>query len=767
MRGNRKIGIYLIATIIIAFITIGFAYLNASLSIVGSSSIKSSSWNVYWDNIQVSDGSVSGSQVTQEPTIDSSKTAVSFNVRLSKPGDFYEFTVDAVNDGTMDVMVDVVTGGIYESNGTTPKELPNYLEYSFTYASGDSIVANDLLKVGWQKKYKIRVHFKEDISPIDLPSTADSFVFKFGASYAQGVIPELTNTIYWALQDTNNDDLYEKLVLSSHQVTGELSGSFAGNTVFDAPEEVPWITDDSSTCKYLKNVEIEGTIVPKSTAYWFYGISHDVPSLSMNLENLVTSRVTNMSNMFQKLGRFDVDFQIKGISKWDTSSVTDMSYMFNEILVDGYEAIGYGPFRIEISEWDTSSVEDMSYMFSRAAELHPAFELDLSKWKTSKVKNMEGIFYSAGRFTHNWSVGDLSEWDTSKVTNMSRMFEDTGSLSPSWDIGDISNWNTSSVTNMDNMFSFAGFSSPTFDLNLSNWDTSKVTSMSFMFSQTGRYSTSWKIRGISKLDTSSVTDMSYMFCGAGESVSSFELDLSKWKTSKVTNMKGLFNGAGEHSTTFELDLTDWDTSKVTNMSYMFSEAGRDALTWNIENLSGLDTSSVTDMSKMFYYAGYNATTFELDLSEWNISSVNDMNSMFYSSGRDSTTWSIGEISSWNTSSVTDMSEMFYHAGENVTTFELDLSDWNTSNVTNMSDMFNCSGENATTFNLDISNWNTSSVTNMARMFKFVGYNATNWSITIPQTNGGGISNTTSTLYGSTTSTKATPPTGKSFTLASS
>ena len=55
------------------------------------------------------------------------------------------------------------------------------------------------------------------------------------------------------------------------------------------------------------------------------------------------------------------------------------------------------------------------------------------------------------------------------------------------------------------------------------------------------------------------------------------------------------------------------------------------------------------------------------------------------------------------------------------------------------------------------------------MFSSAGRSATTWSVTIPKTNNGTatgpINNTTSNLYGSTTSVTATPPSGKSFTLA--
>ena len=64
----------------------------------------------------------------------------------------------------------------------------------------------------------------------------------------------------------------------------------------------------------------------------------------------------------------------------------------------------------------------------------------------------------------------------------------------------------------------------------------------------------------------------------------------------------------------------------------------------------------------------------------------------------------------------------------------------------------------------ISDWDTSSVNGMLSMFYGAGNSASTWSVIIPQTNGNNISNTTSRLYGETTSIYCTPPSGRSFTL---
>ena len=183
MKNRKKQTIILTVIVFVLLLGLGYAYLNSNLSINGTTNITSSSWNVYWNNVQIKTGSVT--DVTTPATIQSGNTLVVFNVDLKEPGDYYEFTVDAVNNGSIDAMIGDLTQGVYASNGTTPKTLPDYLEYTVTYSDGLTVTQNDLLPANSTETYKVRVYFKEDITASQLPSTNDSIVFKFGVEYVQ------------------------------------------------------------------------------------------------------------------------------------------------------------------------------------------------------------------------------------------------------------------------------------------------------------------------------------------------------------------------------------------------------------------------------------------------------------------------------------------------------------------------------------------------------------------------------------------------------
>ena len=156
---------------LLLLLTLGYAYLTQTLNINGLSKVNNASWNVYWDNVQVTSGSVEA----DTPTI-SNQTTVSFNVHLSKPGDFYEFTVDAKNDGTIDAMIDTIT---------KTNNIPNYLEYTITYSSGLEIAQYNYLKANSKEVYKVRVEFKNDIDASDLPNSNQSINLTFGVTYVQ------------------------------------------------------------------------------------------------------------------------------------------------------------------------------------------------------------------------------------------------------------------------------------------------------------------------------------------------------------------------------------------------------------------------------------------------------------------------------------------------------------------------------------------------------------------------------------------------------
>ena len=172
---NNKSYVWLAVFALIG-ITIGYAVLSTTLNINGKSTISKNTWDVHFDNINVTDESV---EAVKLPTIEDD-TTVDFEIALNMPGDFYEFTVDVVNGGSIDAMI--------ESINKTPiltEEQAKYLDYTITYQNNIEITSKQLVKKDESVRLKVRVELRKDIDPSDLPVVGDVLYLSFTANYQQ------------------------------------------------------------------------------------------------------------------------------------------------------------------------------------------------------------------------------------------------------------------------------------------------------------------------------------------------------------------------------------------------------------------------------------------------------------------------------------------------------------------------------------------------------------------------------------------------------
>lgn len=171
----------------------------------------------------------------------------------------------------------------------------------------------------------------------------------------------------------------------------------------------------------------------------------DASAAFHSAKNLVSvavppATVTNMSSTFAAAAIFNQD-----IGAWDVSKVTDMSYMFDTAsafnnggsasirswdvrnLRNAYGMFTRTAFNQPIGDWNTSTVTDMSYMFYGAS----SFNQPLNGWNTSAVTEMNYMFTYASSF--NQPIGS---WNVSKVSRMPFMFAYASSFN-----GSLASWN--------------------------------------------------------------------------------------------------------------------------------------------------------------------------------------------------------------------------------------------------------------------------------------------------------------------------------------
>ena len=101
------------------------------------------------------------------------------------------------------------------------------------------------------------------------------------------------------------------------------------------------------------------------------------------------------------------------ISTWQTSGVTDMSYLFCADTSSSKCNAGAASFNEDISGWDTSNVREMDHMFREAS----SFNQPIGGWAVDKVEKMNWMFLRASSFNQ-----DLSGWQLNELYGTEGMF---------------------------------------------------------------------------------------------------------------------------------------------------------------------------------------------------------------------------------------------------------------------------------------------------------------------------------------------------------
>ena len=366
------------------------------------------------------------------------------------------------------------------------------------------------------------------------------------------------------------------------------------------------------------------TARPVSTYSWFEGLT-SLGSI-VNIENLNTSEVTTMSQMFQNCS----NLTSVTLSGFDTKNVTNMSHLFfgcsslKSVDLSGFDTqnvtttarmfFGCSSLTsIKLNGINTSNVEFMSFMFSGCQGLT---SLDLSSFNTTNVRYMNSMFNGCGNLKTitvgvNWTTDNVpvtsslymfsgctslvggagTTYNSDKVDKEYARIDggesDPGYLSlppEAYAVYNRSSDNVSTLTfyydNLRNTIQRIGIKK--YDLNEGFYTPGWISDERFIekvvfdesFKDARPTSTYCWFSGNRNLDTfvgwenlntSEVTNMNQMFM---ECSSLTSVDLSAFDTKKVQTMNSMFDGC-TNLTTITVGA-NWNTANVTTSSYMFS-----------------------------------------------------------------------------------------------------------------------------------------------------------------------------------------------------
>ena len=476
------------------------------------------------------------------------------------------------------------------------------------------------------------------------------------------------------------------------------------------------------------------------------------------------------------------------IGDWDVSGVKDFRYAFSTFRNEAGARVGGGnPKAVTfvgtgMSKWITTSLTDMTETFRNAA----AMNADLASWSVVKVVKMEAAFSSANQFAGK----GLESWITSKNTNLHFSFMNT------WEMNaDLSGWNVAKVSNFLRTFNEAKKFTGT---GVDKWIPTKATEMREMFRNTNftscnkrKIADAWK--GITAFDkagnsysnpvTTYETDWvadtcPFASCPAGQGLVdsttcsacasgqySASDDYAPCATCAVgsTCLAGEKTACSSSVTTgtvcklWSVALTDeafkqaswdwvqntgtatskwgvlgdWDMSGVKDLSYSFSTNRNEAGAQQRPNTGGINgnlkaatfvgtgmskwiTTSLTSLVQTFS----KAVEMNADLSGWMVAKVTTMKDTFNGAKKFAGTG----LATWITTSVTTLERCFHG-------FQFEgagLSSWDTAKVTSLSKTL----YSAPNFNADLTAWKVAKVTTLEGTFdktlKFEGRGLSSW-----------------------------------------
>ena len=441
------------------------------------------------------------------------------------------------------IPMDKLVNGIYkESNNmsidltdviiTNPETYSNMLVIIFIFIS----LVYSIVRVCKHKKIRLSII----VIPILLPLTIHA-IEKLTIRIETNIIIEKNRNIIESRYETGSSNDRDFWQYSSYvkTITFETAIEEPSNYAykFDVSQEknnniIAYLVENADDASYYDlYIMSDGYIYANPNSSYVFAWFMRVTKIN-NIENYKTYYATNMKNMFSYM----YSIEELDLSSFDTSKVTDMSYMFSNMLGStGNSILRY----LNLSNFDTSNVTNMKNMFQCQNFLG---ELNLSHFNTSKVTDMSNMFSHCSNLTSL----DLSSFNTSNVADISNMFYDCNNLTSL----DLSNFDTSNVLQMVCVFYYCENLT---SLDLSNFDTSKVTDMSSMF-----YGCHVLAElDLSSFDTANVTSMRYMFCGCEKLIN---LDISSFDTSNVIDMRSMFSDDFNLETIYVSN--NWNVDKV-------------------------------------------------------------------------------------------------------------------------------------------------------------------------------------------------------------
>ncbi len=181
---NFQIAVIGVLAFAVRFMSVGFAAYSQNLQIDGTATFGSNKWSIHFDesSLEVATDSVTDATLS---VIDDS-TTVDFDVKLEKPGDSYAFTLDVINDGTFDAILDSIS--MTTLTEAQSKYLDFYVEYDgVKYTGSTTNISQALSHVTGANTHNVLVSvtYVQPTDSADLPAADTEVSLMVTLNYSQ------------------------------------------------------------------------------------------------------------------------------------------------------------------------------------------------------------------------------------------------------------------------------------------------------------------------------------------------------------------------------------------------------------------------------------------------------------------------------------------------------------------------------------------------------------------------------------------------------
>ena len=217
---RHKSIVYLLVVLLLCGLGLGYASIKTDLSIIGTSKFINASWDVHFDNIQVREGSITPTT----PATITDDTTVTFSAQLEEPGEYYVFTVDVVNEGTLDAMI-----GSLSIQPTLSIEEQDYFDYYVAYEDGTHIENNHKLLAGTTETLVVSFTYEVLYDTSLYPTEDKDYTISVSINYVQSDETAIDvphpPTLYGVLENAATVGTYAAKYTGDHQDSFDGTGT--------------------------------------------------------------------------------------------------------------------------------------------------------------------------------------------------------------------------------------------------------------------------------------------------------------------------------------------------------------------------------------------------------------------------------------------------------------------------------------------------------------------------------------------------------------